>query len=230
MAGLDDPSAAPPPEDDGAVQTADILREEVAQISYPGADRVDAQEPPGQTSPEGPLGALISGAPKSPSRFFPEIAQVDQKWQDDYKLLSDMDGHKLVDAYDDAVENVIKEHGKLPEDERQRTEKMVDEALWSGQITPETEKELSQHQDLLKALQEVGKLRADPTNLEALKLRETARRDMGDAIYAREATAGVLTQFHQEGKGNPIPDGTSYPDAAAAITREAEILKQYRTR
>ena len=227
MAG-DDPNAAGAAPDAVATEASQNLSTEVAQITYPGGDRVGQTDPPENTTPEGPLGALITGQATSPSRHFPEIAETDKQWLEPYQKLSDMDGHKLVDAYDDASENVIEEHNKLPEDERTRVEPMVNETVWTGNLTPETKEALAQHPDLLKTLEEVARLRADAPHLEALGLRETARRSVRDAIYAREATADVLLQMNSPGR--TTPDGQSFPDAAKAIAAEAEVMKKYRIR
>jgi hypothetical protein len=227
MAG-DDPNAVSAPQDAVAVEASQNLSVEVAQITYPGADRVDQPDPPENTTKDGPLGAFIASQATSPSRHFPEIVEMDKQWMEPYQKLSDMDGHKLCDAYDDAIENVIKEHGKLPEDERTRVEPMVNDTVWNGKVTPETAEALAQHPELLKSLEAVAKLREDAPHLEALGLRETTRRALRDAIYAREATADVLLQMNSPGR--QTPDGQSFPDASKAIAAEAEVLKQYRKR
>lgn len=176
---------------------------------------------------DGPLGFMVSAGYDSPSAHIGDVVNADKAWQEPYKRLTEIDGHRLVDRHDNAFSVARDELTRLPSAESGQIMKTAEKYLDPDmEITQEMEAEMSKYPRLHAACKTLHETAGNPNLAEARELQQKVRDNLDGGIDQRERYGRAASADHNRGK--ILANGMGMTATTTALSLEKYSLIRYR--
>ncbi len=175
---------------------------------------------------DGPLGEIIRAGDSGPSALIKPISEADEAWQEQYKRLTEIDGHRLVDRHDNAFAAAREELSMMPSLESSKIMRTAEKYLDpNAEITEEMEAEMAQYPRLHAACKTLHETAGNPNLEEARQLQGHVRENLDESIKQRERFAEFATA--DENRGKRLVNGMNMTTTSLVLGIEKNSLIRY---